>query len=125
MSEMAHLHGAETSDVPWVETREGGLFFINAVLVAPLFMVLLPLGLRGLFRSLGALNRPSPVLDPIPAVAAHMLPVLGIALVIPLILTLKNLRIARRPAVKTALWIFLASHVGFLTYTVLSWFGAV
>ena len=62
---------------PWVETRAGGMFFVNAILVAPIYMALYPWTLRWLLRTAGILNRPSKVLDPVPAVADHVIPILG------------------------------------------------
>ena len=36
----------EASTEPWIETPQGGLFFINALLVAPELVVLFPLSLQ-------------------------------------------------------------------------------
>lgn len=67
----------ETRETPWIETRSGGLFFVNALLASPMLLTLYPVTLRWILRTTGVLDRPSRVLDPVPAVAAHFLPVLG------------------------------------------------
>lgn len=106
---------------PWVETRAGGLFFINAVLVAPIFMALYPWTLRWVLRGLGVLDRPSRILDPVPAVAAHFAPFLGWLSIPAAWLVWKNLRDIDRPWARVALWIFLAAHAGMVVYTATRW----
>lgn len=105
----------------WIESREGMLFFANAVLVAPELFVLLPLALRLLLDPLTLHGRPSVMLDTIPAVAAHVLPAVGWLLVIPLGLTAHNLDIEDRRWPRAALKVFLVLHIGFLAYTIASW----
>mgnify|MGYP001814635506 CR=1 FL=1 len=106
---------------PWVETRAGGLFFVNAILVAPIFMALYPWTLRWLLRALGVLDRPSRILDPVPAVAAHFAPLLGWLSIPAAWLVWKNLRIIDRSWARIALWIFLAAHLGMVLYTLTLW----
>lgn len=113
----------EEGGTPWIESREGLLFFANAVLVAPELFVLLPLGLRVLLDPLVLHGRPSVMLDTIPAVAAHVLPWVGWLLVIPLALTGYNLRLEERRWPTAALKIFLVIHIGFIAYTVARWVG--
>ena len=59
--------GADAGVEPLVETPAGGFSFLNAVLAAPALIVLTPTVVRGTL--LGALDSPSPWLDPVPAVA--------------------------------------------------------
>lgn len=106
------------SEVPWVETRAGGLFFVNAVLAAPVLMALYPWALRWALRAAGVLDRPSRILDPVPAVADHFIPVLGWLAVPAAWLVVKNLRVVDRPWARRALWVFLAVHAGTVAYTV-------
>jgi len=108
---------------PWVETRPGGLFFVNAVLVAPELMVLLPWAVGTTLRGLGLLHGTSQFIDPVPEAAAYFLPWIGWGLVVPIWTTLKNLRMDVKPWARTALWVFLVLHLSFLGYTVWSWIG--
>ena len=104
---------------PWIETRAGGLFFVNAVLAAPVLMALYPWTIRWVLRVTGVLNRPSRILDPVPAVADHVIPVLGWLAIPAAWLVVRNLRIIDRTWARRALWVFLAVHVGTVVYTVL------
>ncbi|MDX1567052.1 MAG: hypothetical protein R3223_04575 [Longimicrobiales bacterium] len=107
---------------PWVETRAGGLFFINAVLVAPELIVLIPLILGAILRGLGLLEGPSRFIDTIPRVAAYVLPWVGWVLVVPLWTTLKNLRMdGVGPWAGRALRGMAGLHLVFLGYTVWRW----
>ena len=108
---------------PWIETREGGLFFINALLVAPELVVLFPLVLRLLVGMISSERNPSPFLDTIPFVASKAIPFLGWLILIPVWTTVRNLRIEPRMLPRLALAAFLLSHIGFLGYTVWSWVG--
>ena len=116
-AEVAH------EETPWIETRPGGLFFVNAVLVSPIFMALYPWTLRWILRISGILDRPSRVLDPVPAVADHFIPVLGWATIPALWLVWKNLGIMDRAWGRWALRVFLVAHLGTLAYTVARVFG--
>ncbi len=108
---------------PWIETRTGGLFFVNALLVSPALVVLFPLTV-GTLLSILAPDRPvSPFLDTIPFVASKSLPYLGWVLVIPIWTTIRNLRIETLVLPRVALGVFLVLHISFLGYTVLSWLG--
>jgi len=108
---------------PWIETGPGGWFFVNAVLVAPEIMVLIPLTLQRVIGFLNPAREPSPYLDTIPFVAAHALPIVGWLLVIPIGTTVKNLRMDLHPLARAALVVFLLLHVAFLGYTVWSVMG--
>lgn len=110
---------------PWIETPLGMLFFVNAVLVGPEYCVLLPLGVRTLLRGLGMAQAPSVFLDTFPWFAARALPYFGWLLLLPVGLVIKNLRVERTPKLRAALLLFLTSHLAFLGYMVLSWFGLV
>lgn len=114
---------APTSSPPWIETGPGGLFFVNAVLASPALMAMYPWTIRFVLRSAGVLDRPSKVLDPVPAVADHVIPILGWLAIPAAWLVLKNLKTVRRPWARRALWVFLALHVGTLIYTLLRVFG--
>lgn len=117
--------GKGGGDEPWVETRAGGWFFVNAVLVAPELIVLVPLVARAALRAAGFVEGPSRFLDPIPAVADYMLPRLGWLLVVPIWTTVRNLRMAgvKRWA-RAGLWAMLLLHLAFLGYTVGRWLEA-
>lgn len=108
---------------PWIETRQGGWFFVNALLVAPELVVLFPL-LAGMLVSLLAPGRePSPFLYTIPFVASKAIPILGWLLVIPIWITIRTLRMGGRFLPRMFLGVFLALHLSFLGYTVWSWVG--
>lgn len=114
----------EGREVPWVETRAGGLFFVNAVLVGPELVVLVPLLAGAALRSLGLVDGPSRFLDPVPRVAAHVLPWVGWLLVVPVWTTVRNLRMRNVGlGARAALFAMLALHLGFLGYTVWRWLG--
>ena len=106
---------------PWIESREGGLFFVNALLVAPELVVLLPLALQLLVGAMVPERNPSPFLDTIPFVASKAIPFLGWLILIPVWTTVRNLRIETRVFPRIALVCFLLSHVSFLGYTVWVW----
>ena len=108
---------------PWIETREGGLFFVNALLVAPELVVLFPLALQLIVGLLASERNPSPFLDTIPFVASKAIPFLGWLIPIPIWTTVKNMRIESRIPPRLALGFFLLLHVGFLGYTIWSWVG--
>ena len=106
---------------PWIETRQGEWFFVNALLVAPELTVLFPL-LAGFFVSFLAPGREaSPFLDTIPFVASKAIPILGWLLVIPIWTTIRNLRMEGLRSPKIALGFFLLLHVSFLGFAVWSW----
>jgi hypothetical protein len=107
----------------WIETRQGGLFFVNALLVAPELVVLFPLALQLLVGLIVPERDPSPFLDTIPFVASKSIPYLGWLLVIPIWTTLKNLKIESLRIPRAALLVFLLLHISFLGYTLLSWVG--
>lgn len=109
---------ASESETPWVETRPGGLFFINAVLAAPILMVLYPWTIRWVLRVTGVLDRPSRILDPVPAVAHHVIPVLGWLAIPAAWLVWKNMRIIDRVWARRALRVFFLVHCGTVVYTV-------
>lgn len=109
-------------ETPWVETRAGGLFFVNAVLVAPELVVLVPLVMGAVLRGLGLLQGPSRFIDTIPQVAAYVLPWTGWILVVPLWTALRNLGMEGvGPWARRALYGMATLHVAFLAYTVWRW----
>jgi len=115
--------GVEGRQDPWIETRQGELFFVNALLVAPELIVLFPLSLQVLVGMLAPNRLPSPYLDTIPFLASKAIPYLGWFLAIPIWTTVKNLRIEKAGIPRTALGVFLLLHLSFLGYTVWSWIG--
>ncbi len=114
---------ASVAKEPWIETRQGGWFFVNALLVAPELVVLFPLVLGMLSGVLVPGREPSPFLDTIPFLASKAIPLLGWLLVIPIWTTIRNLRMDGLRLPKVFLGIFLVLHVSFLGYTVWSWIG--
>jgi hypothetical protein len=117
------MNVASGSEEPWIETREGMLFFVHALFVIPEYCVLFPLGMRTLLRASGLVSSPSVFLDTLPALANHFLPYVGWILLLPIGLILKNFTVERARWRRGALVLFLLSHVGFLSYTVRLWFG--
>ena len=106
---------------PWIETRQGGWFFVNAVLVAPELVVLFPLIVGAFLGFIVPDREPSPFLDTIPFVASKAIPILGWLLVIPIWTTIRNLRMEGLRSPKIALGFFLLLHVSFLGFAVWSW----
>lgn len=108
---------------PWIETPQGGWFFLNAVLVAPELVVLFPLLAGAVVGLLVPGRDPSPFLDTIPFVASKTIPLLGWLLVIPLWTTVKNLRMAGPLLPRIILSGFLVLHLAFLGFAIRSWMG--
>ena len=108
---------------PFVETRAGGLFFLNAVLAGPALLIIWPVIVRGVLRGVGAVNGPSPLLDPVPAVAGQLGPYVGWLSAFPLVTTILNLRLPLPSAARWTLRAFAAVHVGVLAWWALEVFG--
>jgi hypothetical protein len=106
---------------PWIETREGGLFFVNALLIFPHVMVSVPLLTRIFVRSRGGLQGEAVIVDTFPLLAEHLLPRLGWLLVVPIGLILLNLTWEAKPWPRRALGAFLALHLAALAWTVSTW----
>lgn len=117
--------GVRSVKEPWIETREGGWFFVNALLVAPELVVLFPLAAGFVVSLLAPGREPSPFLDTIPFLASKVIPFLGWFLVVPLWTTYRNLGMEKQTLPRIALFGFLLLHLGFLGYTVGSWVGWV
>ena len=113
----------EASTEPWIETPQGGLFFINALLVAPEMVVLFPLSLQLLVGLRADERAASPFLATIPIVASKAIPVLGWFRVVPIWTTVKNLKMESLLLPRISLGVFLLLHLAFLGYTILSWMG--
>jgi hypothetical protein len=111
------------SPVPFVETRAGGLFFLNAVLAAPALIVLAPTLVRGILRGIGALDGPTPLLDPVPAVAAYAGPWIAWLSVVPLWMTWRNLRMELPALARWTLRAFALMHAGVLVWWSLAVLG--
>jgi hypothetical protein len=106
---------------PWAETRPGGLFFITALLASPVLMTLVPVTLRWALRTFAGLDRPSRVLDPVPAVAAYVAPVVGWLALPALLFTLYAAREIDRRWARVLVWAFALVHLGTLAYTISRW----
>ncbi|MBT8335947.1 MAG: hypothetical protein KJO11_05040 [Gemmatimonadetes bacterium] len=113
----------DAASAPWVETRPGAVFFINALAAAPVFVALYPWAVRWLLRTAGILDRPSRILDPVPAVAAHFAPVVGWLALPALAFAIYGFRIADRRWARVLLGIFAVAHVGTVIYTAAQWVG--
>jgi hypothetical protein len=111
--------GPTASDEPFVETRAGGLFFLNCVLAAPALVVLWPVLVRAGLRGIGAVAGPSALLDPIPAVATEVGPAVAWLAVVPLATTVRNLRMPLPAAARWTLRGFAAMHAGVLVWWML------
>lgn len=106
---------------PWSETHAGGLFFISALLASPVLMTLFPVTLRWALRTFAGFDRPSRVLDPVPAVAAYVAPVIGWLALPALLFTLHAARQVDRLWARLLVWGFVIVHVGTLAYTISRW----
>ena len=93
---------------------------MNAVLAAPALLVLWPALLRALLRGAGALDGPSPLLDPIPEMARQVGPYLAWLSAIPLETCRRNLAMGLSTPVRWALRAFVTVHVGVLGWWVLA-----
>jgi hypothetical protein len=109
----------------WIETRRGGLFFVNALLIFPAVMVLAPLLIRVLVRAGGGLARFAPMLDTFPMIAEYILPRLGWLLAFPIGLSLYNLSLERGTLPRLGLSVFLLVHLAFFAWTLAGWTGLV
>ena len=105
---------------PFVETPPGEFFFLNAVLTAPALLVIWPVLLRGVLRGMGALEGPSPLLDPVPALARQVGPYLAWLSAVPLWTCLRSLRMRLPAPARWALRGFVAVHMGVLGWWVLT-----
>jgi hypothetical protein len=108
----------------WIETRRGGLFFVNALLIFPYVMVLVPLATRIVVRARGGLLQASEIVDTFPLLAEYLLPRLGWIILVPVALAIRNLRIEPDPRPRSVLWGFLTLHLLFLGWAVGVWVGA-
>ena len=106
---------------PWVESKSGSLFFINALLTAPLLVVLFPLLLRAGLRAAGVLTGPFPIIDAFPTIAAYLVPYGAWLLLGPIYLIVRNLRMERILAARLALVFFSLLHLGFIVYAAWWW----
>jgi hypothetical protein len=111
------------SEDPWVESRSGGLFFVNALLIFPHVMVTVPLVTRVLVRAAGGMQRELVIVDTFPELAEYLLPRAGWLLVIPIFLVVANLRMERAFWPRAGLFLFLFLHLAYLGWTVATWAG--
>jgi hypothetical protein len=113
----------ESQEELWIETRRGGLFFVNAVLIFPQIMVLVPLLTRIYVRSRGGFPRESQIVDTFPTMAEYLLPRMGWLLLLPIGLVIHNLRLEKAFWPRVGLFGFLLVHLSFLGWTVAVWAG--
>ncbi len=107
----------------WIETKRGGLFFVNALLIFPHVMVVVPLLTRILVRARGGLQEEAVIVDTFPLLAEYLLPRMGWLLVIPIGLVVWNLRLEEARLPRAGLLAFLALHLLALGWTVATWLG--
>jgi hypothetical protein len=108
----------------WIESREGGLFFVNALFFFPYLMLLIPLLTRIFVRGVvGGFEEPSVIVDTFPTLAEYMVPRMGWMLALPLWLVRQNLRVEHRTGPRVALWGLFLLHTSALLWTVTGWFG--
>ena len=105
---------------PWIESAEGGLFFLNAVLAAPALLVLLPLALARVCEGLG-FARGTELFSVVPTVAGAFVPWLGWLALLPLVTAAWNLKREKRPLPRALLLAFVLVHGAVLVYTLRSW----
>lgn len=113
--------GGNASPSPWVETRAGGLFFVNALLVGPAFVVLFPLSLISMLRGAGIVGAEWSVLDTLPTLAGYLVPWIGWLALVPAGLCVRNLRMGVPRPAAWALRTFVLVHLGFVGWGVASW----
>lgn len=116
-------HADGPDDQPWIETRAGGLFFVNALLVAPVGIVLVPVLFGALVRWLGWVQGPSAMLDTIPAVAWYFAPRVGWLAAPAAWLAWKGRGVTERRWPRIWLTVFTGLHLAVLAFTVWRWFG--
>jgi hypothetical protein len=108
------LDGEHGGGERWIETKSGSLFFVNALLVGPLLIILFPLALGAGLRLAGAVEGPLPILDVFPLMARFVVPWAAWILVVPIALVVRNLRMEIRTAPRVALGFFLLLHLSFI-----------
>lgn len=108
---------------PWIESRAGGLFFVNALLATPAAIVAVSLLTGWIFRLAGLIDGPSRVFDTIPIVAAYFLPRLGWLALPAAWVAWRGLRVTDRPVARACTGVFLAVHLAVVVVTVSAWLG--
>jgi len=122
LKEPTRMAAAEPeSTTPWVETREGMLFFLHAVLVSPQFVVLFPLALILVLEPIGAPRSLLETLATIPILAGFALPFTGWLFAVPAWFALKARRETAPPLARHALMVFAVLHLGFVAYAAWFW----
>ncbi len=118
---MTDTAASREATAPWIETRGGGLFFINSLLVAPAGIILFSIGVGALLRSWEASPFLVQAFTVFPTLAKYVVPVAGWLLVVPIWSTLRNLVIVTAKPARIALLAYLLVHLGFLVYAVWFW----
>jgi hypothetical protein len=110
--------GEAEGKTPFVETRAGGLFFLNAVLTGPALLALWPAFLRAVLRGVGVLRGPSPLLDPVPDLAVQVGPWIGWLSAIPLWSIVRNLGMELPAPARRTLYALALVNLGVLAWWV-------
>ncbi|TVP74070.1 MAG: hypothetical protein EA352_11275 [Gemmatimonadales bacterium] len=113
---------AERED-PWIETRRGGLFFVNALFIFPWIILAIPLLTRVVVRGLGGMQERIRIVDTFPELAEYLMPVYGWLTLLPIWLLVRNLRVEPAALPRAALVFFLLLHAAALLWTASGWIG--
>lgn len=111
----------EPTEDPWIESREGMLFFANALLIFPEISAYFPLLLGRFLKFVGVAPGLQEILGIIPEIAALALPYAGIFFLVPLWFALKSRSETTCPRARWALLLFAALHASFVLSAVLFW----
>jgi hypothetical protein len=106
---------------PWIETREGMIFFTHCVLIAPQFVVLFPLMMGWLVAPIGAPDSLLNILATIPTLAAFALPYAGWLFIVPAWFAWKARKEMGPPLARHFLGLFALLHLGFVVYAAWFW----
>lgn len=120
-SDMSNSTAAGPDAGPWIESREGMLFFANALLVFPQISVFFPLLLGRALAFVGVAEGLQEILSVIPALAARILVFAGILFLLPLWFALRTRRDTGRKSARAWLLVFAAAHASFVLYALVAW----
>jgi hypothetical protein len=112
---------AEDRVTPWIETREGMLFFWNALLVSPQFVVFFPLAMLWIVAPIGAPESLVQTLKTIPTLAQFALPFTGWFFAVPAWFAWRSRRETHAPIARQLEGMFAVLHVTFVVYAAWFW----